>query len=134
MGLYCYVNFTTTCPVCNHTLKNFQSKDQDGILMKVNEPWTLNNFYDYCDNCKSNIDYTRKGSEISSINLVEEGKVAVSLLRRFKSIQVKDMHAVQLEKDIEEFLAKTNYPKDDANWLEWYTIKVDGCVWGGESD
>jgi hypothetical protein len=133
MGLFSYVKLELPCPYCSHLLKDFQSKD--GILMEENEPWTLRNFYTKCPKCTNWVEYIRKGTELSSINLIDEGKQAVSLLREYKSkedallVDPDDTNyfsicaGSSLYESIENFLKNCHYPADDTNWMDWYDLK-----------
>jgi hypothetical protein len=132
MGLFSYVKLELPCPYCGHTLKEFQSKD--GILMTENEPWTLRNFYSSCDKCRNWVEYVRKGTELSNIDLIHEGKQAVNLLR--KRFNFNQLDGIDLEEDnrnlskaldwveeVKNFLKECHYPDDNSNWLDWYDLK-----------
>jgi hypothetical protein len=124
MGLFSYVTLIHPCPYCGHTIKEFQSKD--GILMEENAPWTLNNFYASCPNCKKWVEYVRKGTELSSIDLINEGKEAVQLLREIKEDLAMGTGGRILNttyENLEKLLKKTNFPTDDTNWFAWYELK-----------
>lgn len=123
MGLFSYVKLEMKCPYCGALINDFQSKD--GELMEVNEPWTLNRFYSSCKKCDKWIEYIRKGTELSEIDLINEGKEAVDLLRRFNELKRMDIAALKLGDEIENFLKKTNYPADNTNWIDWYELKKD---------
>lgn len=131
MGLFSYVKLEMNCPFCGHLLKEFQSKD--GILMEENEPWTLNNFYTSCENCKKWVEYIRKGTELSSIDLISEGHTAVRLLKTFKHLnELKEKGefndnllsiALDFADELNNFLKINHYPVDNNNWLDWYELK-----------
>jgi hypothetical protein len=119
MGLFSYVKLELPCPFCGYLIKDFQSKD--GILMQENDPWTLNNFYTKCDGCSKWVEYVRKGSELSSIDLIEQ---AVNILRQIRSSPFYwdfRWEEIELGKEIEKFLESCHYPRDN-NWLDWYIL------------
>lgn len=125
MGMFSYVTLEMPCPYCGHVLKEFQSKD--GIAMKNNEPWTLQNFYTSCPKCRKWVEYIRKGSAISTIDLIDEGKQAVALLKELSQhidyIENKNNAPHPVLSKITKFLQQTNYPIESINWLDWYSLK-----------
>jgi len=132
MGMYSYVKLEMSCPYCGNILKEFQSKD--GILMQENEPWTLKNFYTSCNKCRKWVEYVRKGSELSNIDLIHEGQQAVELLR--KRFDIYKLQGINLEDDnknlckaldwveeVNNFLKSCHYPADNSSWMDWYELK-----------
>lgn len=56
MGMFDYVNHAMFCPVCNHVVAGFQSKDR-GSTLSVVEFWEVENFYASCNNCHAWIEF-----------------------------------------------------------------------------
>lgn len=123
MGLVSYVNLELECPYCGYLINDYQSKD--GILTELNEPWTLNSFYTSCLKCHKWVEYVRKGSEFSNIDLVKEGMRAVEILRLLKKEFDEYCTVVNINphKLIGKFLKETHYPADSSNWLDWYELR-----------
>ena len=59
MGMFDYVRFSTPCPTCGAELNKFQSKDGVCELDTLN-CWEVEEFYDYCSDCKTSVLYTWK--------------------------------------------------------------------------
>lgn len=59
MGMYDNINYTITCPKCGHLVYHFQSKDKGCSLSNL-EFWQVDNFYSYCDNCETWIEFNLK--------------------------------------------------------------------------
>ncbi len=58
MGMFDYVAFEYKCPGCEAVLDEWQTKDGPRAFRKV-RPSTVDNFYEYCDNCKGFVEITR---------------------------------------------------------------------------
>jgi C4-type Zn-finger protein len=56
MGLYNYVNFETTCPVCQAMIKQFQTKEGECNMDMVDFN-QVNNFYAICPNCQTFVEF-----------------------------------------------------------------------------
>jgi hypothetical protein len=63
MGMFDFINVEMSCPLCNRTLKNFQSKDGDRYLDTISFK-DVNNFYDTCDHCNIWIEFNYKEKEM----------------------------------------------------------------------
>lgn len=59
MGMYNYIDFECTCPVCHSKVKDFQSKDGE-LNRETLSPLHVNNFYAPCTKCGCWIDYYAK--------------------------------------------------------------------------
>jgi hypothetical protein len=59
MGLYNLVKFSTKCPKCGELISDFQTKDGTLSLSEV-EFYEVDNFYSFCENCGTSLDYTLK--------------------------------------------------------------------------
>ncbi len=59
MGMYDDIKFKIPCPVCGKQVSNFQSKDGRRMLATL-DYWEVNNFYAFCDNCDTWVEYNRK--------------------------------------------------------------------------
>ena len=57
MGMFDYVNFEMKCPTCGEVARDFQTKDEDCDLDRI-EPDGLMNFYCLCQ-CRTWIEFTR---------------------------------------------------------------------------
>jgi len=68
MGIYNTVSFQINCPICNALIRQFQTKEGDGIfdVMEFNE---VNNFHAICPNCQAFVEfYYSPESKERSIN------------------------------------------------------------------
>jgi C4-type Zn-finger protein len=56
MGIYNIVNFSLNCPVCGSLIKQFQTKEGNGVfdVVAFNE---VNNFYAICPSCSSLVEF-----------------------------------------------------------------------------
>ena len=61
MGMFDYVNYECTCPVCHSKIGGFQSKSGD-CLLETLEPSEVTNFYSSCNKCGCWIDFKAKPS------------------------------------------------------------------------
>ena len=59
MGIFDYVNFEMDCPQCGEPLKDFQTKDGNCYLNRV-EFWEVDHFYDNCESCDTWVEFNRK--------------------------------------------------------------------------
>jgi phage FluMu protein Com len=67
MGMFDYVNYEAPCIKCGKLLTEFQSKDGECYLKRL-EPKDVRRFYTSCDECKTWNEYEVKPQEIK-INL-----------------------------------------------------------------
>jgi len=68
MGMYDCVNFEMRCPECNMLINDFQTKDTSGDrVLQLNsvDIREVFNFYTFCDNCKTWIEFNRKPQNIT---------------------------------------------------------------------
>lgn len=56
MGMFDYVNFKMACPTCGAEMAAFQSKSGE-CSMDVIEPDSVSNFYDWCEQCKTGVEF-----------------------------------------------------------------------------
>ena len=54
MGMFDWVEFYCNCPLCQHEVGPFQSKDGPRMLASL-EYWEVDKFYMSCDNCKTRV-------------------------------------------------------------------------------
>ena len=59
MGMFDYVNFKANCPNCGEEETDWQTKQLEGWMEKV-DPSLVNYFYTSCKNCKVWIEYNRE--------------------------------------------------------------------------
>ncbi|MDP2363160.1 MAG: hypothetical protein Q8M94_05260 [Ignavibacteria bacterium] len=59
MGMFDNINYTMKCPKCGHLVGNFQSKDKGCSLTEL-ELWQVDNFYSFCHNCETWIEFNLK--------------------------------------------------------------------------
>lgn len=71
MGMFDYVNLTDKCRKCNRRLGNFQSKDGECTLKRL-EPSEVKNFYTACDHCHEWHEYRVTPARAFSIERVEK--------------------------------------------------------------
>lgn len=66
MGMFNWVVFEMTCPLCTHSVKGFQTKDspRKPLGCRVILPHEANTFYSTCPNCHTNIEF-RDGEMIT---------------------------------------------------------------------
>ena len=64
MGMFDDVDYECQCPVCGHTLNEFQSKSGE-CLLQLLHPSEVVNFYDYCDKCGAMTDFTAREMRIT---------------------------------------------------------------------
>ena len=76
MGMFDYVNYEMDCPKCGTKVSEFQSKDGSCILAKL-EFYEVDNFYTFCPECETWIEFTRPRTPANSI---EEYKMSVGSL------------------------------------------------------
>ena len=60
MARFDFVFLEIKCPTCGEELKDFQTKDSEYPKFKRLDFRTLRNFYDYCDNCHTWVEFTLK--------------------------------------------------------------------------
>lgn len=72
MGMFNWVDFECTCPVCRGKVDGFQTKDGDLCIATV-KPKSVSNFYAPCGKCGCWIEFTRNddGDFVRTV----EGKV-----------------------------------------------------------
>jgi len=72
MGMYDEVDYRMLCPTCEAELSDFQTKEGACVLGRLD--WKrVGNFYTFCDNCKSWIEFTRKpAKDIDEFDMVVE--------------------------------------------------------------
>ena len=68
--MYDYVNYECECPTCHAKVDNFQTKDGDRVLRRV-EPEDVEQFYAICDQCKCWIEFNRDEKSGEYIMTVE---------------------------------------------------------------
>lgn len=71
MGMYDNINYTCRCPVCDHLVTGFQSKDGD-CMLKTLEHNEVGHFYSSCDVCDVWIEFDKQANgkfEMSEPNL-----------------------------------------------------------------
>lgn len=86
MGMFDWVNYECTCPVCHGKVDSFQSKDGE-CLMATLEPANVMNFYASCDKCGCWINYNAK--EITDFTMTVRGKGDKILSEHTKDVFIK---------------------------------------------
>ena len=72
MGMFDYVRYEAPCKKCGELLQNWQSKDGDCDLKRL-QVKDVNTFYDNCKVCGTRNEYkVSKTCVVDSIDLVEE--------------------------------------------------------------
>lgn len=66
MGLFNHVRFEMDCPKCGTRLKDFQTKDGYPTMDTVNY-WECHNFYTWCENCNTWVEFNLKKSSFRPI-------------------------------------------------------------------
>lgn len=81
MGMFDWVKFEMSCPVCGSKISDFQSKSGERVLENV-EFWEVDNFYSSCDNCDTWVEFdlknkARKKYKISDYKMkIEKGEIS----------------------------------------------------------
>ncbi len=78
MGMFDWVDFKMPCPKCGQEVDGFQSKSGE-CTMELVKPSEVTNFYSWCENCGTQIEFFRKDEPDDDIlkhfrMVVEEGK------------------------------------------------------------
>ena len=76
MGMFDYVDYECTCPVCHSKVDGFQSKDGECWLNKV-LPGEVSNFYSSCKQCGCWIEFNEQenGKYKRTVESRSQGKV-----------------------------------------------------------
>lgn len=73
MGMFDWVDYETTCPVCWSKLEGFQTTSGDNLLETI-PPQGLSNFYTDCSQCGHWIEYINVGANYIRIIEDQAGK------------------------------------------------------------
>ena len=85
MGMFDYVNYECTCPVCHNKVDGFQSKRGSCEMEKI-EPSQVDNFYSSCGKCGCWIDFTAK--EMTNFTRTVTGKNEERLPDHTKDVNI----------------------------------------------
>lgn len=58
MGMFDTINVKLPCPKCGTMMKDFQSKDNECLLLKL-DPSHVDNFYSTCSKCGEWVEFSR---------------------------------------------------------------------------
>ena len=59
MGMFDYVNYEMKCPTCGRLLNEFQTKNRNCVMARLEIADVLN-FYSFCLHCHTRVEFTRK--------------------------------------------------------------------------
>ena len=78
MGMFDYIKYKMKCPHCGKMITEFQSKDGDCMLGRLNF-WEVEEFYNYCDECGTWIEFTLKEEDVNFDILIDQYEMTVKL-------------------------------------------------------
>ncbi|NJE26436.1 hypothetical protein E3E22_07370 [Thermococcus sp. MV5] len=116
MGMFDYVHIHARCPVCEHKIKNFQTKSLENMLehYRVGDTVNIDKIYAYtsCPSCHSFIDIEIK---------VENGKIT----ERYDVISVKRSWIVEMLEEIGEKTILTLYEGKSSGWEKVISLNLN---------
>ena len=68
MGLFDYVDHRMKCPTCGTQIYEFQTKDRPWPELEKLNPLDLLNFYAFCPECRTWVEFTRVMPRAESID------------------------------------------------------------------
>ena len=96
MGMFDYVNYNCECPVCGTQVTDFQSKDGDCLLERV-EPTDVSYFYASCRGCGAWISFSRKEYNMyERVVTVKDNTKAFDLTPIISEIKIENPEANDL--------------------------------------